>query len=190
MRPVLFAIVTLMAIVLAAPSPAAAQVPKAAKPAQAAKAAKPAQAVNAAKPAPAVNAAKPAQTAKAAKPAQAAKAAKLAQTEKAAKPAQGEKAAKPATTVKAAKPASTAKARATAANPVNLNAASVTQLQTLPGIGASAAQRIVEYRQKNGAFKKIEELMNVKGIGEKSFLKLKPLITVGAGKGDRAGAEK
>ena len=42
----------------------------------------------------------------------------------------------------------------------------------------STAQRILEYRQKSGGFKKIEELMNVKGIGEKSFLKLKPLITV------------
>ena len=84
----------------------------------------------------------------------------------------------------------TAKAKATASNPVNLNSASVAQLQTLPGIGASAAQRIVDYRQKNGSFKKIEELMNVKGIGEKSFLKLKPLITVAADKGDRAGAEK
>jgi competence protein ComEA len=73
---------------------------------------------------------------------------------------------------------------------VNLNSASAAQLQTLPGIGASAAQRIVEYRQKNGNFKKIEELMNVKGIGEKSFLKLKPLITVSADKGDRASGQK
>jgi len=89
-----------------------------------------------------------------------------------------------------AKVAAPAKARATAANPVNLNSASVAQLQTLPGIGASAAQRIVEYRQKNGAFKKIEELMNVKGIGEKSFLKLKPLITVGADKGEHAAGDK
>lgn len=90
----------------------------------------------------------------------------------------------------AANGSSTAKARATAANPVNLNSASATQLQTLPGVGASTAQRIVEYRQKNGSFKKIEELMNVKGIGEKSFLKLKPLITVSGDRGDRAGAQK
>ena len=90
----------------------------------------------------------------------------------------------------AAKTAGAAKAKATAASPVNLNSASVAQLQTLPGIGASTAQRIVEYRQKNGSLKKIEELMNVKGIGEKSFLKLKPLITVAAEKADRAGAEK
>jgi competence protein ComEA len=71
-----------------------------------------------------------------------------------------------------AKAGSSSKARATAANPVNLNSASAAQLQTLPGVGASAAQRILDYRQKNGSFKKIEELMNVKGIGEKSFLKL------------------
>ena len=68
----------------------------------------------------------------------------------------------------AGKGGSSAQARATAASPVNLNSASATQLQTLPGVGASTAQRIVDYRQKNGSFKKIEELMNVKGIGEKS----------------------
>ena len=82
------------------------------------------------------------------------------------------------------------RARATASAPVNLNAASVTQLRTLPGVGASTAQRIVDYRQKNGGFKKIEELMNVKGIGEKSFLKLKALITVGGGKAEREGGQK
>jgi competence ComEA-like helix-hairpin-helix protein len=58
----------------------------------------------------------------------------------------------------AAKSSSAAKARATAANPVNLNSASATQLQTLPGVGAGTAQRIVEYRQKNGSFKKIEDI--------------------------------
>ncbi|MGE3191691.1 MAG: ComEA family DNA-binding protein [Vicinamibacterales bacterium] len=44
----------------------------------------------------------------------------------------------------------------------------------------------MEYRQKNGGFKKIEELMNVRGIGEKSFLKLKPLVSV-AVKGGKSG---
>ena len=65
---------------------------------------------------------------------------------------------------------------------VNINTANAEQLASLPGIGPKTAERIVEYRQKNGSFKKIEELMNVKGIGEKSFLKLKPRITVGTPK--------
>jgi competence protein ComEA len=84
-----------------------------------------------------------------------------------------------------AKSAASAKATATAAAPVNLNTATQSQLETLPGIGPKAAQRILEYRQKNGSFKKIEDLMHVKGIGEKSFLKLKPLITVGSDRGER-----
>lgn len=61
---------------------------------------------------------------------------------------------------------------------LNLNAATLDQLETLPGIGRKVAERILEYRAKNGGFKKIEELMNVKGIGEKSFLKIKPLVAV------------
>ncbi len=88
------------------------------------------------------------------------------------------------------KPAAPAKASAAAkgtpSSPVNLNTATQAQLETLPGIGAKAAERILEYRQKNGNFKKVEDLMNVKGIGEKAFLKLKPLITV-ALKADAAG---
>lgn len=62
--------------------------------------------------------------------------------------------------------------------PLNLNTATLAQLESLPGIGRSTAERILEYRQKNGGFKKIEDLMNVRGVGEKSFLKLKPLVTV------------
>ena len=60
---------------------------------------------------------------------------------------------------------------------INLNTATVDQLMTLPGIGQKTAERILEYRTKSGGFKKIEELMNVKGIGEKSFLKIKPLVS-------------
>ena len=77
---------------------------------------------------------------------------------------------------------STPSKNAAAVAVVNLNTATATQIATLPGIGAKAAERIIEYREKNGGFKKIEELMNVKGIGEKSFLKLKPLVTVGDAK--------
>lgn len=68
---------------------------------------------------------------------------------------------------------------------VNINTASAAQLEELPGIGAKTAQRIVEFRQKNGPFRKVEELMNVKGIGEKSFLKLKPHLSVGSPKADK-----
>lgn len=68
---------------------------------------------------------------------------------------------------------------------INLNAATIEQLETLPGIGRKVAERILEYRTKSGGFKKIEELMNVKGIGEKSFLKLKPLVVVPPPKTDK-----
>ena len=77
-------------------------------------------------------------------------------------------------------------AKASASGPLNLNTATVAQLETLPGIGKSTAERILEYRQKSGGFKKIEDLMNVRGIGEKSFLKLKPLVIVSSGRGGNA----
>ena len=67
---------------------------------------------------------------------------------------------------------------------MNLNAATPEQLESLPGIGPRAAQRIVEYRTKNGGFKKVEDLMKIQGIGERSFLRLRPLVTVGSPKGD------
>jgi competence protein ComEA len=82
----------------------------------------------------------------------------------------------------ATRPAKASTASASAGAPVNLNTATVAQLEALPGIGKSTAERILEYRQKNGSFKKIEDLMNVRGIGEKSFLKMKGLITVTAPK--------
>ena len=82
-------------------------------------------------------------------------------------------------------PAAThAAARSAPAGLVNLNTATVADLEGLPGIGAKTAARIIEYRQKNGPFKKVEELMNVRGVGEKSFLKLKPQLTLGQVKTD------
>ena len=62
------------------------------------------------------------------------------------------------------------------AKKIDINSASVLELQKLPQIGAAVAQRIVDYRKKHGKFSKIEEIMKVKGIGEKTFLKIKPLI--------------
>ena len=80
--------------------------------------------------------------------------------------------------------AASAKAKTTTATIVNINTASATEIATLPGIGAKTAARIIEYRQKNGPFKKVEELMNVRGIGEKNFLKLKPQLAVTSAKAD------
>jgi len=57
---------------------------------------------------------------------------------------------------------------------VNVNSAGVDQLALLPRIGPAVAQRIVTYREENGAFKALEDLMLVRGIGEKTFELIKP----------------
>lgn len=61
---------------------------------------------------------------------------------------------------------------------VNINTASLTELQNLSGIGKSKAEAIIKYREQNGNFKNIEELLNVDGIGEKLYEEIKSNITV------------
>jgi len=63
---------------------------------------------------------------------------------------------------------------------VNLNTATVEELDALPGIGPTYARRIIEYRETHGSFQSIEEIMQVKGIGQATFEKIKDLITTGA----------
>ncbi|NOR11882.1 MAG: hypothetical protein GQ545_01380 [Candidatus Aminicenantes bacterium] len=72
-----------------------------------------------------------------------------------------------------------AQSKATAKK-VNINTASLDELQTLPRIGEKVAQRIVDYRKEHGDFKKIEELMKVKGVGEKTFKLIRDKIEVGS----------
>lgn len=63
---------------------------------------------------------------------------------------------------------------------VNINTATASELESLPRIGPKVAQRIVDYRNQNGNFKKVEDIMKVRGIGEKLFEQIKDRITVGS----------
>ena len=62
---------------------------------------------------------------------------------------------------------------------VNINTAGVDELVALPGIGRAYAERIVEYRQKNGPFKNVEDILNVRGIGEKTCERIRDRLTIG-----------
>jgi competence protein ComEA len=62
--------------------------------------------------------------------------------------------------------------------PININRASATELDTLPGIGPVIASRIVEYRKKNGPFASVEDLQKVSGIGVAKFTQLKSKVRV------------
>jgi len=62
--------------------------------------------------------------------------------------------------------------------PVDINTASLEQLEQLPGIGPVYAKRIIEYRKESGPFRNVDELMAVKGIGEKRMERLRKYVTV------------
>lgn len=61
---------------------------------------------------------------------------------------------------------------------IDINTATMEQLQLLPGVGAVTAQRIIDYRTEHNGFTAIEELMEIKGIGEKTFEKMKQYVKV------------
>lgn len=61
---------------------------------------------------------------------------------------------------------------------ININSASAAELARLPRVGPSVAARILEYREKNGGFKKAEDLMLVRGIGEKTFELIQPYVAL------------
>jgi len=70
-------------------------------------------------------------------------------------------------------------AQETSEKKININTASSVELQKLPRVGPKVAQRIIDFRNQNGNFKSIEEIMKVRGIGEKIFKQIKDMITVG-----------
>jgi len=61
---------------------------------------------------------------------------------------------------------------------IDLNSASASELLTLPGLGKKSVENIIDYRNKNGRFKKVGDLLNVKGIGKTKFEKIKKLVTI------------
>ena len=94
----------------------------------------------------------------------------------------GAKSSSSSTTVKTTTESGTVAGDSTSSDEVsgqiNINTASASELDSLPGIGTTYAQRIIDYREANGGFKSIEEIENVKGIGPATFDKMKDQITI------------
>ena len=61
---------------------------------------------------------------------------------------------------------------------MNINSANQEELETLPGVGPTLAVRIIEYRNSNGKFEKVEDVQNVKGIGDSKFTNIKEYICI------------
>lgn len=75
-------------------------------------------------------------------------------------------------------PLALATASAALSGVVNVNTASAEELAMLPGVGAARARAIVELRQQRGGFKRVEDLLEVKGIGDASLAKLRPYLAL------------
>ena len=82
----------------------------------------------------------------------------------------------------AAAPPAAPKAAASEARPIDLNSADSAALESIPGIGKSLSQRILAFREKNGPFQSVDDLLKVQGVGEKSIQKLRPYLTVAKAK--------
>lgn len=66
------------------------------------------------------------------------------------------------------------------ANPVNLNSASAEQLQQVPGIGPATAKAIINFREKSGPFRRVEDLLAIRGISKQALERMRPYLTVNA----------
>lgn len=93
----------------------------------------------------------------------------------------------PAVALPAAAPAVEA-APAQPESPIDINTASAEELTQLPGVGTVTAAKIVDWREENGSFKTTRELINVDGIGEATYEKIEPHVTVGSAGGSAASA--
>ncbi len=75
-------------------------------------------------------------------------------------------------------PKASSPAEPAAQAPVNLNSASAAELEKLPGIGPKIAEAIVKHRETNGPFKSVDDLKQIKGIGDKSFEKIRDMVAI------------